>query len=1061
MRKIFPFIPFPGIKPLTSGVWGPGPAMLIIFALCFFTLFCQAQNTPTQLLITGKVVDSLGTPVEGASIMIKGTSKGVLSDRNGSFSIASGTPVNTIVVTAVGYFRLESSVSAGKNATLVLNQLVSSLDDVVVIGYGTQRKSNLTGAVSTVDKAMLDNRPVTNAVGALQGTAPGLVITRLNGQPGQEGYDINIRGFASLNGTNNPLVIIDGVEGDLSLLNPNDIQDISVLKDAAAASIYGAKAAGGVLLVTTKKGAASNKVTVALTSLNSILKRYAVPEVLHSWEQAEMTNAAQTNAGVNKLWSDQQIRWMKDADTNVVAGQPYYDINVGDYVLRNTSQSYNQNLTISGGSDKAVYLIGLGYYKQNGVFDLGPDGTKRYNARFNTTIKLNPRFSFDSRIAYTYSGTQSPSASVNGDNGLLYNIYSLRTIYPIFADSSNNTKYSSLFAQNDYAILNDGGYNNTDQHNITGVFSLTASLAKKISLRLVYSPGFLQNANNIFVRSIPTYQKASTSSPTSYINPTNSIAKSRTTQYTHNVQALLDYDFSIKKDHRFHVLGGFEYKYYNYNYNYVKVAGLISNDIPAVNLFSPSSVYTVSDNIQTNTWYSGFSRLNYNYKGIYIFEVNLRYDASSRLAPGHRGQAFPSFSAGYNMAREEWFSKALPFFSDFKIRGSWGKLGNAQLGALNTNNYNYIAQLVSGGQYPFNNQINPSYYQANLPSEALGWETVQTTNIGLDIGVLKQRLKGSFEYFVRSNNNMLITVNWPAVLGVTPPTTNGASMRTKGWEASLNWNDRIGKDFTYRIGVGIADNTNKVTRYAGQNTVLEGRNAAILGYPINSIFGFIDDGYFKDAADVAAGPFLDARNGPGDIKYRDMNHDNTITVGSNTIEDHGDLVYLGNTTPRYQYTINLGFQWKGFDLSAFFQGIGKRNLLLNPNTIVPFVQTWRQPWAVHTDYWTPENTDARFPRLFWYNASSVSQAFNARTSTHWVQNGAYLRLKNLQIGYSLPQNLLRRMKLQKVRIFVSGEDLWESVKMWFPYTNPESTQATAGWNYPFFRTYSAGLNVTF
>lgn len=1026
------------------------------------------QDTP--ITIKGRVLYKNGIGIAGASVIVKGTSTGVMTNDLGDFSITLPSKTNVLVISYSGYLTQEVPVNNATEVKVEMEPDIKDLDDIVVIGYGTTRRKNLTGAVSVVDKALLENRPVTNAIAALQGAAPGMVVTRSSGQPGKEGYELNIRGFASLNGTNSPLVIIDGVEGDLSVINPNDIESISVLKDAAAASIYGAKAAGGVVLVTTKKGTASNKINVNYTSLFSLKTRYAVPEVLHSYEQAEMANASLVNAGANKLWSDQQIRWMKDPDTNYIYNpntfnyEFYDDVNFATIVMRKQTQSSNHNVTISGGSDKAQYMIGLGYYTQNGVFRIGPDNTKRYNARINTNFKLNSIFSLDSRIAYTFSDINSPSKSVNGDNNLLYNIYTLRTLYPVFLPGSDDTKYSSAFNQNTYALLKDGGYNDFGQHSLSGVFTLRAAISKKASLKLIYSPGLVQSNTDIFTRTIQLWNGRTI--PVGSINPTNSFSASRVTQYTHNTQALFDYDFKINRNHVFHFLAGAEYKYYNYNFTSAKVNGLSSNDIASLNSYTSSSTYNISDDRQANVWYSGFSRLNYNYKEKYLAELNFRYDVSSRLAPGHRGQLFPAFSVGYNIAKEEWFSAAFPKINELKLRVSWGQLGNAQLGALNERNYDYIAQIIQGDPYPFNGVSTPTYYQRDLPSEGLGWETVESLNGGIDFSILDRRLSGSFDYFIRSNKDMLITVNWPSTLGINPPTTNGAAMRTHGWEAAISWKDKIGKKFSYYINLNVADNKNKITRYDGQNFIAEGVNKAIVGYPINSIFGFIDEGYFSSSDEVQAHAFQDNRNAAGDIKYRDINGDKKIDLGNNTIDNHGDLVYLGNTSPRYQFGGTIGFEWNGIDLSAFVQGIGERKMMPSSAVVVPFAQSWRQPWRVQMDYWTSDNTDAQFPRLYSYGISNVNDKaqlatlFNGRVSTHWVQNSAYIRLKNLQIGYSLPRSVLKRLKLQKVRIFFTGEDLWESTKMWFPYFDPEN-QWNVGWNYPFFRTYSLGINVSF
>lgn len=1020
-------------------------------------LFCCLQMYG-QTKLKGLVTDKTGG-LPRVTVFNKTINKNTTTDQQGNFTLMANTG-DILEFTSVGFVKQQVTFNGKDALTILMEEDSRSLNEVVAIGYGKQRKTNLTGAISVIDKKAMENRPVTNAVAALQGAAPGLVVTRSSGQPGQEGYNLNVRGFSSVNGTNSPLVIIDGAEGDLTLLNPYDIESVSVLKDAAAAAIYGAKAASGVVIVTTKKGV-KGKTKVEYTALATMNRFHGLPETTTGYQQASMQNLAVTNAGSPATYSQQQLDWYLDPNINYVpkVNDPttldyyYNNVNKPDLVLRKGTFSQNHNLTISGGGDKTDYLIGLGYFAQDGIFKFGPDGTKRYNLRLNTNTKFNSIFSFDSRLSYTLNKTESPSLSVGGDGGLLYNIFTIRSSFPIYLPNSNDTKYSYATSANPVAILKDGGYTHNQQQNINGVFTLNAAnFLKGFSLRMIYAPYIQQNNDDVFKRSVPLWTLAPT--PAAYINTPNSYAQSRASIYSHDVQQLADYDLNINNAHHFHILGGFEYKYYNYNSMSAQLKSLISNDAPSLNYGSnPSIAPVISNDIQTNAWVSYFTRFNYDYKEKYLFEVAVRNDASSRLAPGHRDQTFPSLSAGWNISKEQWFEKLARTFNELKLRASWGNLGNAQLGSLNSNNYNYNPLLSVGPPTAFNNISNPSLYQANLPSPSLGWETIETSNAGLDLSLFNNRLTGSFDYFIRKNKNMLITVAEPAPFGLGNGYSNSASLKTWGWELNLGWKDRI-NSVNYFVNLNLADNQNKVTSYAGTSVYTAGLNGPLVGQPLNSIYGYIDEGYFTSAADVANHAFQDKRNGPGDIKYKDINGDHSINSGAGTAANHGDLVNLGNTSPRYVFGFSTGFSWKDLDFSVFFQGVGKAKILLNSAAIVPFAATYYQPWQIQEDYWTPDNPNARFPRPYLGGNS------NTLASSHWVQNAAYIRLKNLQLGYSLPKKLAQKINVEKIRLFFTGQDLWESNGMWFNYYDAESPN-NSYLNYPLSRSYALGLNVTF
>lgn len=1020
----------------------------------------SGQNIPGS--ISGTVRDETGAPMQGVSISLQNSQNGTQTNKAGEFAI-NAAPGMVLVFSYTNYEPVQLRIGGKTFYTVNLQPRNSHLNEVVIIGYGTQKKVNLTGSVSTIDKKQIENRPVANAVDALQGTAPGLVVTRTNGQPGKEGWNLNIRGFSSLNGTNSPLVLIDGIEGDLTKINPADIENVSVLKDAAAAAIYGAKAAGGVMLITTKKGF-SGRINVGYTGLYTLKRPYSMPERIHSWEEAQMVNISNENAGLADAYTQRQIGWMQSKDSNFVMNDPYklyyyYDLNQIPLLLRKTSPSQSHEVYAQGGNEKTQYLFSLGYYSADGIFKFGPDANQRYNARVNVSTKLSNLFSLDSRVSYAENLIQSPVGAANGDGGLFYQIYQLRTRFPIFLPGDSSKYASTGSGATLYDNLKNGGYANSTDHLLNGVFTLKGeNLVKGLGLRLVYSPQLEQTNSITYAQNIPlwSYSQGVPVIATSLNNP-NSVSKSRLTQTNNNVQALADYDLNLHDVHHFHVLGGFQYQYYNYDLVTARNTNLVTNSLPSLDYTSSPNMppTNVSDNIQANTWVSSFGRLDYNYKEKYFIEGTIRQDASSRLAPGHRSQVFPAVSAAWRISKEEWFSKTLPFVNELKLRGSWGKLGNAQLGPNYGNNYDFLALLNSGSAYPFNNTSNPSLYQAALPSPGLGWETITTSDGGIDLSLFNSRLTAGFDYFSRVNDNVMISIPKPALLGVNPSTQNGASIKTWGWEGSIGWKDRAGK-VNYWVNANISDNHNKVTRYEGVVAYSEGVNTALPGLPINSIFGYKAIGYYQTKDEVAKSPIQFGFNnqGPGDLKYQDVNHDGVINQGKGTQADHGDLVYLGNTSPRYLFGINLGAQWKGFDLSALFQGVGKRNIVINTYAALPFVNSYRMAWKVNENYWTVNNPNALFPRLY------AGGGTNAVMSSKWVQNAAYLRVKNIQIGYTLPAYLVKKAGMQSVRVFFSGQDIWEKNKMWFKYYDAENPD-NASFNYPFFRSYACGLNVIF
>jgi len=1002
-------------------------------------------------------------PLAGVTVRIKNTSLGATTNTNGRFTLNQTPHTGTLIFTAIGFTTLERQFRGGESLDISMQPSKAGLGEVVVIGYGTQKKVNLTGSVSQVDSKMLENRPVTNALAALQGTASGMVITRNSGQPGEEGYAIQVRGLSSVNGSE-PLVLIDGVPKSssfIAMLNPYDIESISVLKDAAASAIYGARAANGVILVTTKSGK-TGKLQVAYNGMFGIQKYINLPGRIHSWKDAEMDNEGRENAGQSDAWSQQQIDWMKDPNTNYIVDptnpsvyQYYYDFDQLSPVLNNYSTTQNHNLSLQGGTAKDNYFISLGYYDQHGIYKIGPDKTDRLNARLNYNRQLTDKISLNTRIDYSQENTLAPPYPTEGNGGLLYLILTRGSMGPpIYLPGSNNEKYAASsrgLPANTYSVLKEGGKDDSRADNFNAEVSLKAvNLIKGLTLRAIYAPGVAVTQENIIRRTIP-YWNITGIADYGYENTSpNSLSKRRGVTLRNNIQLLGDYDFKVGTKQSFHALAGYSFEDYRFDYTLATAKGLSSNDLFSLNLGDPT-LATNSDGIQTWALLSYFGRLNYDYDERFLFEADLRYDGSSKLAPHNRWQAFPALSAGWRLSNERWFKNAFPIFDEFKIRGSWGQVGNSE-GVIG--NYDYIALINEGTVYPFNNQPNKSYYQNVLASPQKTWETIETSNVGVDMALLNNKFSISADYFIKHNKNMLAPLQVSSIIGITTSTYNIASMKSWGWETTLQWKDAIGHNFNYWINFNLSDNQNEIISYNGKNSITAGLNTIIEGKPYNSFYGYVAEGYFQSEEEVEKHAFYSNNDGPGDLKYKDVNGDGKINGGLGRTDDHGDLVYLGNPAPRYTFGFDLGFNWKGIDFSAFLQGVGKRRIFPSPAFLMPFVSRWLHPMDFQTDYWTPENPNAKLPRLYYQGTQ------NTAASTHWVMNAAYLRLKNLQVGYTIPERITSRAAISKARIYFSGQDLWEISKLWLKIIDPENPNNSA-YQYPYFRTFSVGLNLVF
>lgn len=1034
--------------------------------LCLIILACCFSAAYAQTTVKGTVTsEGDGQPLPGVTVVVKNTSTGTATDFDGNYEVSVPGDNATLVFSYMGFVTREVPVNGQTILNASLKEDVSKLEEVVVVGYGTQKKASMTSAVSTITSKSIENRPVTNAINALQGTAPGLNITRTSGQPGDENLSIQIRGVSSANGSVDPLLVLDGVSmpslAPLQRLNPDDIESVTVLKDAAAAAIYGARAAGGVILVNTKIGK-EGKMVVDYDGRMTVQWALNVPERLSLLEEAEYSNLARANAGVGLEYSEFDLENIRNGiefvtdPNNPNKYRTYNQQSIRDQILRDQYFMQSHNLNVSGGSEKIRYLFSAGYLDQEGIFKVGPDGYKRWNLRSNVNAEITKHLNFDTKLSYSVEGKDRPAIGVSG-YGLLQQVYQARLRFPIHTPDGKLFGGAGTSGNNTYAYLKEGGYQDDNYDELNGIFTLTAKdFIKGLQLKTIYGRQVDRKDYTQFRRTVELWD-LDDSQPTYYLNRPNNYYRYTRTRTTDNFQFLVDYDLTLAEKHKFHVLAGYQWESYRSSSFNASVSSLVSNDLPTLELAEQGSE-TVGEGLIEFANQSILGRFNYSFDDKYLLEATIRSDESSRLAPGERTKWFYSASAGWNMHKEGWFESALPFISQFKPRFSWGQLGNANADIIGY--YDYLPLISSGNNLVMGESEDRTtyFYQGSLPSSSLGWETIETTDFGFDFGILRNKITGSFDYYTKTNNNMLVQIRRPATLGIAPPRTNAGELKSWGWEAAVTYRDQIGDDFNFSIGVNVSDNQNELIEYGeGYNLVGEGVNGKITGHELNTIWGYETvPGYIETQEQLDAAPFYNNRTGIGDIAYVDQNGDGKINPGGGTVEDHGDLVALGSTQQRYLYGITANANWKNIDFSIFLQGVGKRNIIPSRYVSQPLRYSWIQPMAIHADYYTPDNPDAAFPRPY------IGGDQNFVPSDRWVLNAAYLRIKNIQFGYSIPQKYLEKMALSNVRLYCSAENIATFTKLgvFDGVLDPEQKNRVHA-DYPLTGSIAFGVNISF
>lgn len=1018
-------------------------SFLLIFLLFFLLIPIQAQESQG---ITGIVLDEAGQPVIGASIAVEGTTNGIITDVEGKFILADVQKNGVLSVSYIGYETQKVAIKGRSYLKIKLKEDVGLLDEIVVIGYGTQKKVNLTGAVETISSKEIDDRPVKSVVDALQGNIPGLTVQSAQGTPGSFST-FKIRGSSSIN-SGGALVLIDGIPGNINDVNPQDIENISVLKDAASAAIYGARAAEGVLLITTKQ-ASSEKMKIEYNGNFAYNTPTRIPETNDALLHANMQNLAMANAGVAPRYDDKALEAIKNPSIVSIPDETgnewIYTANTNwmDLIFDHSTQQ-THNVSLSRSSENFKYLLSFSYLDQNGVVaEYGPDNYDKMNIRLNTSINLiKKKLTLDSRLVYTNKLKRYHPKFADWTIAKV-TMEQMGPTVPIYDQNGNYARLG--LTANPIQMMREGGEGRWRSQILDALFTLKFTPTKNLTLKAIGGATLTNNHTREFRQAYGKYNpKGELVSMANGQKDPNSLSQQQTQQQYLTGQLLAEYNKKLG-NHTLSILGGWSTEENKYHDVFAKRYDITGNNIPALGLGSPEGMETSADE---NEWalLSGFMRLNYDIKGRYLFETNFRADGSSRFSKSNRWGFFPSVSVGWRITEEPFMQKQ-KVLSNLKLRASWGQMGNQNGLGL----YDHIQKYNVDGYYPFASEVSQWVFLGRLSSENRTWETVEMTNVALEAGFFDNRLTFTGELFYKRNKDMLVKIEIPSIIGVNVPTGNYGELEVKGWELSLGWKDKI-KDFNYSTRFILSDQKDKLVDYATEYASLSaGGDKLVEGYSLGSIFGYITDGYFNSPEELEGAAVYNKKfTSVGDIKYRDISGPNGVPDG--VISAPYDLQYLGTTTPRYTFGVNLTAGWKGVDFAALIEGVGKKNYYFDPSIMNPFGKKWNDvSYTMHNDYWREDNKNAAFPRPFFGNN------FNYQTSTHWLQNAAYVRLKNIQVGYSLPKNITQKLGMSKIRFYFSGENLCEFSKL-NKYFDPE-VDDVRGLLYPIMRSYSLGLNV--
>ncbi|WP_202986158.1 SusC/RagA family TonB-linked outer membrane protein [Pedobacter gandavensis] len=999
------------------------------------------------ITVHGTVTDNKGESIPGVSIKIKGTTRGTVADAQGKYTIVAPETSSILVFSYLNYTTKEVVVGNRTTINVSLVEAPESLTEVVVVGYGTQKKVNLSGAVNTVATKTITNRPVTSLTNALQGTVPGMAIISRPGDVGGDIGSVNIRGRGNL-GTSSPLYVVDGIpvgSGDFARINPNDVESISVLKDASSSAIYGSRAAYGVILVTTKKGK-DGKMSINYNAYYGLQSALILPNWLGSYDYATLRNEAALNAGKKVIYTPEALDKIKNhSDPDNFPDNDWYDL-----TLDKTAPMMEHSINISGGGVTKYFLSGS-YFDQN---SLNPGkNLKRYTLRSNTESQVTEKFKIGSNISFIRDALDNKNGSTN--------FLSLNRVVPLLVNKQSNGEWGSvnggvidgtLAANNPVRTLQEGGRNSYNYSRLLSGVNGTYTPVKGLDISGLVSYNYYNSVVSAFTNTMDPINNFFTGKPISGTGvAVNQLDESWFNSGKFLAQATASYEKSIDK-HYAKLLVGSSYEDYKDKSIRVIRKNFVNNDLNAINAGSADPLNTTSSgSINENAFESVFGRFNYAYNDRYLFEASMRVDGSSQFAPGHRWGAYPSFSGGWRISQED-FMKSIGWISELKLRGSWGKLGNVS----NVGNYDFYDGLKTGTAVILDESKQDGVWPGKLANPTLSWEKVTMTNIGIDAGLFHNKLSFQIDAFDRMTNGiLLVNPSLPDEAGLTPdlsPSVNLAKVQNRGFEFSLNHSSHIG-EFNYSIGGNFSRIWNKVIDLGGQGDQINGNYINRVGLPIGSFYMWEAEGLFADANDVKNHAVQSVNTKPGDIKYKDVSGPNGVPDG---IIDGDDRKIMGGDVPYISYGLNLSASYKNFDFSVLGQGVSGVKVYLDSEASQAFFNGAGVK-QYQLGRWTTENPNpnAAYPRLL----QSADNTQNLKQSSFWLFDADYFRIKSVTLGYTLPKNVIQPLHIQNLRFYVSSNNLL-TIRGDKRLKDFDPEMASTRASYPQTKTISFGINLT-
>ncbi|WP_299584598.1 TonB-dependent receptor [uncultured Sunxiuqinia sp.] len=1025
--------------------------------------FSDLTNQKKEII--GKVTDASGSPLPGVTVVVKGTTQGTISDFDGNYILEDVPADGVLVFSFVGMRTQEIEVVNKAAINVVMIEDAIGIEEVVAVGYGTQKKVNLTGAVEHLTADVLENKPVANVGQALQGVIPNLNISVANGNPNSN-PSFNIRGGTSFSGNSfqsgSPLILVDGVEMDINRLNPEDIESISVIKDASAAAIYGARGTYGVMLVTTKKGSKNQAPSVSYSGSYQVQVPREAPDLLNSlqYQQAYM-NAKILDGGTPNSLDETTLQHVKDYFENPETA-PNYFMNGNSIVWVGNTDSYNElmrdytpmhkhTLSVSGGGDNSTYYASLGYKDQKGIMDAKTDENKRYNAILGITSDITDWFNVDLKATYSQIRTAVPTGGSGLDVNYIFTALANdpeRNLFsPVQVEVPEEYGGGIMFTDNKVGYLR---YGNNDQLTQSEDMMLRVGTTFKVINGLDVKADFSYKSYNSYVKTVqPVMERIYTSweNPSTVHTYPGYVQKNYNNSDKYAINAYANYDVTLADKHQLSGVAGFNQEWYVYKSLWAKGEHLLTDDVPVLGMTTGETKY-FDDGEGHWAIRGAFFRINYNYNGKYLFEMNGRYDGTSKFPTADRFQFFPSFSAGWRISEESFMASTRNVLNNLKLRASYGSLGNQ-----NVANYAYIPSYGVTDQVPhiFNGDRPKGITPPGLVSASLTWETATTTDFGVD-ATLFDKLNVSFDWYNRTTSDILTAAEQlPAVLGTGVPNKNAGKMKTTGWEFSAKYSDRLSNGLKYNLAFVLSDYQSEIVKFDQNPEKL--LSSLYVGKKMGEIWGYETVGIFQTSQDIENAPDQSKVNSgvwrPGDVQYANLNDDEVIDTGLNTVDDPGDRRIIGNSTPRYQFGLNTDLSWKNFDFNMFWQGVGKRDYWISSPFYWGMISGGTGTvWGLNNS-WTEDNPNAFLPAY-------KSAGKNMQVQTRYLQNAAYGRLKNLTLGYTVPKNITEKIDVSKARIYLSGYNLLEITKIPDVF-DPEVMTGT----YPMMTSYILGLQVTF